>query len=283
MPRDAEGQHIGSERSCCESFLRRLFSAINYFLLVVGLVLVGYSVYLVKMVRSKEASAQQSDEDANSESSALVTEEHYWFVEVVAISGVWTVLLALCALVGTNYGKACCLGSHTVMVVVALLVEGTLLILFCVNKTWDADHLVPWDESGAYDDVRSFVAHHLRVSLYIGATLVFLQILTLLLGCAVWNFASGATRDGDEEEENEIWRRPLLSEARSENGSGMPNPSSKPRDDPWSQRMRVKYGLDTSKFSYDPEATQSRRKLDRERSPAGYRDSDEKKRKCSIM
>lgn len=276
MPRDEEGRHIRPERSCFESLLRRSFAAINYILFAMGLGLVAYSIYLVKEVREKEASAQ---EERDPDASILVVEKHYWFVELVAFWGVWTVVLAVSALVGSSYQKVCCLGTHTVMVLVALLLEGTAVIFFCVNSKWNADHLVPWDESGAYGDVRRFVKHHLRVSLYIGLAVVILEIVTLLLGCAVWTFASATKQKHEDDEENEIWRRPLLSGDRLRTASGAATTApSKQKDDPWSQRMRTKYGLDTSKFSYDPEAKASRRKTERERSPG-----DNARKKCSIM
>ena len=34
--------------------------------------------------------------------------------------------------------------------------------------------------------------------------------------------------------------------------AGLPSASQTPRTDPWSLRMRDKYGLDTSQFTYDP-------------------------------
>ncbi len=52
------------------------------------------------------------------------------------------------------------------------------------------------------------------------------------------------------------------------------------RTDAWSQRMRDKYGLDTSNFSYDPDAR------DGQSGPNSHpvrQDSAPQQRRCSIM
>ena len=67
------------------------------------------------------------------------------------------------------------------------------------------------------------------------------------------------------DEEDEVWgaRRPLLARASlpgdastSQERPHVPAVSPGRREDPWSVRMRDKYGLDTSQFGYDPEGGQ---------------------------
>ena len=65
------------------------------------------------------------------------------------------------------------------------------------------------------------------------------------------------------DEEDDVWgrRRPLLSRTSLASGgserASLPGGASDPRgrrEDPWSVRMRDKYGLDTTQFGYNPEA-----------------------------
>lgn len=82
------------------------------------------------------------------------------------------------------------------------------------------------------------------------------------------------------DEEDEVWiRRPSLPRAgRSPPAQAVEDPQPHPpRQDPWSQRMRSKYGLDVDQFSYDPTQGDQQAPTLPEPMP------EEKGRRCSIM
>lgn len=239
-----------AERGCCEKGFRVLFGVVNTLLIFLGIAVFGYSLYLIHEVREKEKS---------SEESAVEIAKKYWFVEATIAFGLWVVLSSALALLATRLDKVCCLASHVIFVVLALLAEATVVLVSYFNKGWDLDHLAPLDKTGTYKELREVIQEHMKVSLYLGLTVVILQTLSVMLACVVWGYYTGVDEDEDEEE-HEIWRRrPLMSDnSRDTRDRSINEDSGRKKDDPWSNRMKEKYGMDMSKFTYDPERAASR-------------------------
>ena len=253
---------------CFETLLRVAFLGLNYLMMAAGLALVGYSIYIFKGIRYPHPGSASGDDCTLGQSNNVLHLEHktvhhmagadaqsawedvkpYWFGFVVVAMGVWTFITALFALGGARCDKACCLGTHTVMLLVALLAEGTFGLVFYFDKGWNWE--LPTDESGQCKEFRKFVQKHLRTSLYIVLAVLILQLCSLLLGCAMWSWAT--ERKQDEDEEAEMLRRPLAP-SKATSVPGRDPGQSKRKTDRWSMRMREEYGLDTGKFSYDPE------------------------------
>lgn len=75
------------------------------------------------------------------------------------------------------------------------------------------------------------------------------------------------------------------SSAAAESSSQPPLPGATSpgarREDPWSVRMRDKYGLDTAQFGYDPQSRPNASRQAAEQPPA--EPEEERSRGCSLM
>ncbi|MCO5561657.1 hypothetical protein L7F22_015278 [Adiantum nelumboides] len=106
------------------------------------------------------------------------------------------------------------------------------------------------------------------------------EALALLLAVILRALGSRARKDYDSDDEfvapTRTSRQPLLNRPTAAGtGANATGSESRPaRADAWSTRMREKYGLDTTEFSYNPES---------KRFPQQTTATEEKKSCCSIM
>lgn len=274
-------ERMAAERGCCENLLRRFFKFVNVVLVLLGVSLIGYGLYLLKVTNDQIS----KDDDSQESRSFLWFTKTYWFVEASIFCGVWTCCMAAFALLGTSMDNGCCIGVHTILILITLIAEAIVVVVIYFNKNWDLDHLVPIDESGKYEEVRDYITNNLDVVLYIGLGVVVLQSLSLLMACGVWSLVK-EKKYNESDDEGEIWKRRSLLPDTNESNSSAPTGvgAEQRREDPWSSRMREKYGLDTGKFTYDPEKTASRGLRDRDRDRSMLmRNDEEKKGWCMIM
>lgn len=250
MARSSSESSLPMQRGCCEKGFRFLFRVVNVLLILAGLAVFGYSLYLIKEVKDREGNAKEDGK----ENSAVEIAKHYWFAEASIAFGAWVVLTSTFALLGAKMDKICCLATHVIFSVLALLTEASVAVTFYFNKGWDVNHLAPLDETGTYKELRKIIREHLKVSLYVGLAVIVLQTLSVMFACVVWGYYTG--REEEEDEEHEIWRRPFIQQnSREPEGGSTGDKSEKQKDHPWNKRMREKYGMDTGNLTYDPAAS----------------------------
>ena len=245
------------QAGCCESLLRCVFLVVNYLLMAAGLALIAYAIYIFYGVRHsgdlppgskscgdfyafqehREEDGSGYSVDAEHGQSAWDAIKPYWFAYVIVAMGVWTLLTATFAISGVKCDNGCCLGIHSFMLGVALVAEGTFGFVFYYDKGWTW-HL-PSDETGQCEQLRKLVLKHLRISIYIGVAAAALQLLSFLLGWALWSWVSDRKQDDDEEAE--VWQRRALLEEAEEGGRGGAG-GGKTKTEVQKQKMREKYG-----------------------------------------
>lgn len=160
-----------------------------------------------------------------------------------------------------------------------MIIELALAAFIFFDESWQ--DVIPDDSTGELDSIESFVEDNLDILKWSALAVVILQAFALLLAVVLRALGSNARKDYDSDDEflapTRTSRQPLLNRqttsGTSTNASG--SESRPARADAWSTRMREKYGLDTTEFSYNP--TESKRFAQQATV------TEEKKSWCSIM
>lgn len=215
-----------------------------------------------------------------------------WFIYAFFGAGLFTFITAATGLVGAARNNRVCLGLYAFLAIVLLLAQGALALAFFADAHWQKRF--PPDETGEARKLRRWIAHRMDVCKWIGLALLLLQVLSVALAFAL-SAAQARALEGDSEEEDEVWgrRQPLLdaSAAGATAGTTWPPgdveapaaPSTPAQEDPWSQRMRDKYGLDTSQFSYTPPAQPAGGAAPATSPSAAAQEGQQQGSRCSIM
>lgn len=200
-----------------------------------------------------------------------------WFIYAMLGVGGATVATQLAGLLGNR--AACCLTLFTTLQLLSLLTQGAFVAAVLAKEPWATRLPCP----GEAQHIEKFLSDNGRVARAAVGALFGLEALTLALACCVRREDARRRRersgsydwDSDLSDEEGGRRRPLLSERGSSgrstpaSRSARPSPFASPykqtpgrspgprspsrmANDAWSQRMRDKYGLDTSNYSYQP-------------------------------
>ncbi|PIN09250.1 hypothetical protein CDL12_18173 [Handroanthus impetiginosus] len=256
----------------CRGFWECLLKVLNFLLILVGLAMIGYGIYI--FVEYKNA-ASTDDDAALSPSSGEFVQlgrpmllavsladsifdklPKAWFIYLFTGTGVVLLFIACCGCIGTATRNGCCLTCYSVLLILLILAElGTAAFIF-FDKSWKEE--IPTDKTGNFDMIYEFLEKHWDIVKWIALGVVVLEALVFLLALVVRAANSPADYDSDEEYiggPRQQIRQPLINRSAVP-ATGVPvagtldqRPS---RNDAWSTRMREKYGLDTSEFTYNP-------------------------------
>lgn len=200
-----------------------------------------------------------------------------WFIYAFGGAGVLILVTATTALVGVAHNSTFCLGLYSFLMVLLLIAQASLAIAFFADNSWKKK--LPHDDTGEAKQIFSFLKHRLIVVRWVGLAALIIQILSVMLAYAL---STGEQRLLNEasDVEDEVWiRRPPNPRRGRIQALPIEDPQAHaaPRQDPWSQRMRSKYGLDVDAFSYNP--TQGNQQAPTLPDPV----QEEQGRRCSIM
>ncbi|KAK6146417.1 hypothetical protein DH2020_020286 [Rehmannia glutinosa] len=273
----------------CKGFWECLLKLLNLLLMVVGLAMIGYGIYL--FVEYKNAGS--SDDDAPLPPSSeeilqlgrpmLLTVSlndgifdklpKAWndYVDLIAglyifsLALVWlffSLLVAVALELLHGMGAAWLFSGFlkmvkfSVLVILLILVELGLAAFIFFDKSWKEE--IPTDKTGNFDMIYEFLEGHWKIIKWVALGAVILEALVFLLALVVRAANRPADYDSDEEYiggPRQQIRQPLINRPAVP-ATGVPvagtldqRPS---RNDAWSTRMREKYGLDTSEFTYNP-------------------------------
>lgn len=270
------------------STLRVVLQAVNFVLAVMGVGMLGYAAY---MYINYEHITFPSDPDAEPHHSLLhllvLAHRHAspWFIYAFGGAGLFLFLTAVSGLYGACYNSTYCLNFYSTMVVLMLLSQCVLLVGYFADQSWKKR--LPHDDTGEAAKIEKFVEKDLFIIKWVALGAFIVQTLSVLLACWLSSVQKAELEAAESEEDDEIWGRlrPLLqedsqsTEALRAAEAAQAGPSTG-RTDPWSLRMREKYGLDTSQFSYDPARETERHESSIE--PAQQTESSSSRR-CVIM
>ncbi|MBA0773302.1 hypothetical protein Gotri_008588 [Gossypium trilobum] len=270
----------------CRGCLECLLKLLNFLMTVAGLAMVGYGIYL--FVKYKDAadtvmllSPVGSDQDliqlgrpmlmAVSLSSSIFDNlpkacfngfffrdppDAWWWGHFTCYTRLplawWQLIFAM------RFG-------YSLLVILLILVELGCAAFIFFDKSWKDE--IPTDKTGDFDMIYEFLEENWTIVKWVALGIVVLEIgcdnhlnlQAFIFLLALMVRAANIPADYDSDDEfiaPREQRQPLISRPPSVPASGVPvsvsldqRPS---RNDAWSARMREKYALDTSEFTYNP-------------------------------
>ncbi|KHN42626.1 tobamovirus multiplication protein 2A-like [Glycine soja] len=280
-------------RGCWECLLK-LF---NFILTLTGLAIVGYGIYL--FVEFSKASDDDNTPAISpvSDDSALIqlgrpvlmavslsnnffdNLPRAWFIYLFIGIGVVLFLFSCFGCIGAATRNGCCLSCYSILVALLILVELGCAAFIFFDKNWKEE--IPTDKTGDFDAIYGFLIENWNIVKWVALGIVIFEALLFLLALIVRAANRPADYDSDEEFINprQQVRQPLLNRPAASPATGLPvagtmdqRPS---RNDAWSTRMREKYGLDTSEFTYNPSESNRFQQVNSQ--------PTEEKSRCTIM
>ncbi|KAK4728355.1 hypothetical protein R3W88_021343 [Solanum pinnatisectum] len=282
----------------CKGFWECLLKLLNFLLTLVGLTMVGYGIYL--FVEYKNHSHSGDDYPVAPPMSGDMIEfgrpmlmavslagnifdklPKPWFIYLFIGIGAVLVLVSCCGCIGAATRNGCCLSCYSVLIFLLILVELGAAGFIFFDKSWKDE--IPRDKTGNFETIYDFLDDHWKIVKWVALGAVIFEALIFLLALVVRAANRPADYDSDDEYiggPRQQIRQPLINNRPPANpATGVPvtatldnRPS---RNDAWSTRMREKYGLDTSEFTYNP--SESNRYL-----PTATQPQEERKG-CAIM
>ncbi|WOK98940.1 tobamovirus multiplication protein 2A [Canna indica] len=258
----------------CKRFWECLLQLLNFLLTLTGLAIVGYGLYLL-LEWNKVASGGDGDHPifpmsndpeflrlgrpmlvaVSLSSSFLDHLPQAWFIYLFIGIGAILFVISCFGCIGAVTRNLCCLSCYSFLVVLLIILELGAAAFIFFDHDWK--DLIPDDKTGNFDIIYDFLDDNWKIVKWVALGAVILEALTLMLAYIVRAANSPAEYDSDDEyvAPRSTIQQPLMNR-QSVPVTGVPvlgsldhRPS---RNDAWSQRMREKYGLDTSEFTYNP-------------------------------
>lgn len=254
----------------CRGCLECLLKLLNFLLTLAGLAMVGYGIYLfVEYKRADDlgtVSPVGGDEGfvqlgrpmlvAVSLADSIFDKlPKLWFIYLFIGVGVVLFVISCVGCIGAATRNGCCLTCYSVLVILLILVELGCAAFFYFDKSWREE--IPVDRTGDFNMIYDFLKENWNVVKWVALGVVILQALIFLLAIIVRAANRPVEYDSDDEliAPRQQIRQPLINRPTPP-ATGVPVAGSldqRPsRNDAWSTRMREKYGLDTSEFTYNP-------------------------------
>ncbi|XP_072955853.1 tobamovirus multiplication protein 2A-like [Typha angustifolia] len=259
----------------CRGFWECLLKLLNFLLTITGLAMIGYGVYL--LVEWTKISSGD-DDDGNDPISPVSGNPEFlklgrpmlavvvlsdsildklpkaWFIYLFIGVGAIIFIISFFGCIGTVTRNGCCLSCYSFLVVLLILVELGAAAFIFFDHSWK--DLIPTDKTGNFDMIYDFLDDNWKIAKWVALGAVILEALVLILALIVRAANRPPEYDSDDEyiaPRNDM-RQPFINR-QGVPATGVPVPSldQRPtRSDAWSQRLREKYGLDTSQFTYNP-------------------------------
>ncbi|XP_016201529.1 tobamovirus multiplication protein 2A [Arachis ipaensis] len=253
----------------CRGFWECLLKLLNFFLTLTGLAMVGYGIYLlVEFLQAPDDAVSPVSDDSSliqlgrpmltavSLSNSFFDDlPKAWFIYIFIGIGVVLFVISCFGCIATSMRNGCCLSCYSVLLVLLILIELGCAAFIFFDKSWKEE--IPTDKTGDFDMIYEFLRENWSIVKWVALGIVIFEALLFLLVLVVKAANRPADYDSDEEFINPRHqaRQPLLNRTAGP-ATGVPvagtldhRPS---RNDAWSTRMREKYGLDTSEFTYNP-------------------------------
>ncbi|XP_019190900.1 PREDICTED: tobamovirus multiplication protein 2A [Ipomoea nil] len=282
----------------CKGCLECLLKLLNFLLTLAGLGMVGYGIYLFVEYKNHSPSGDDHPIPFPPSSGELVqlgrpmlvavslannifdNLPKEWFLYLFIGIGVLLFVISCFGCIGASTRNGCCLSCYSVLVILLILVELGAAAFIFFDERWKKE--IPTDRTGNFDMIYEFLEDNWKIVKWVALGAVVLEALMFLLALVVRAANRPADYDSDDEYiggPRQQIRQPLMNNRQQAPVTGVPvagTLDSRPsRNDAWSARMREKYGLDTSEFTYNP--SESNRYQPTNVQPA------EERGRCTIM
>ncbi|KAG9452230.1 hypothetical protein H6P81_005134 [Aristolochia fimbriata] len=236
----------------------------------IGLAMVGYGIYLVvewKRVSSHSVTVSPLDHPelmtlgrpmmlvVSLSANILDKLPRAWFIYLFIAVGVILFVISCFGCIGAATRNGCCLSCYSVLVILLILVEVGCAAFIFFDHSWK--EVIPTDKTGNFDMINDFLEKNWNIARWVALGAVVLQVLSFILALVIRAANRPPEYDSDDEyiAPRSTIRQPLVSRQGAA-ATGIPvtgTLENRPnRSDAWSTRMREKYGLDTSEFTYNP-------------------------------
>jgi TRAP-type C4-dicarboxylate transport system permease small subunit len=178
-----------------------------------------------------------------------------WFIILFIAVGVILFIISCIGCIGAVTRTGCCLVFYSLLVVIMILVELAIAGFMYFDKSWKEE--IPTDKTGYFHMIYDCLKEHWDIVRWVFLACLILEVLIFILALVVRAANKPVEYDSDDEliAPRQQIRQPLV--------NGPPGPATGVpvsgnmdqrggRNDAWSTRMREKYGLDTSEFTYNP-------------------------------
>ncbi|KAF4362602.1 hypothetical protein CsatB_004464 [Cannabis sativa] len=277
----------------CRGCLECLLKLFNFLMTVSGLAMVGYGIYLlVEYKRSTDESQVLSPVGGDDSLiqlgrpllavslSANIFDNlpKAWFIYLFIGIGAILFVISCFGCVAAVTRNGCCLSCYSVLVVLLILAELGCAAFIFFDKSWEEE--IPTDKTGDFDKIYAFLKENWNIARWVALGVVVFEAVLFLLALIVRAANRPVEYDSDDEiiAPRQQIRQPLIGRPPVP-VTGVPvsgNLDQRPsRNDAWSTRMREKYGLDTTEFTYNPN--------DSSRFPQATNQPTEERSRCAIM
>jgi len=277
----------------CRWFAECLLKILNFLLILAGLGMVGYGIYMMVKWEQDSVSINSAIPATTNEgevlrlgrpllflaplsTSFLDKLPKAWFICVFIAVGIILFIISCSGCIAVATRRGCCLCCYTVLVVLLIVVELALAGFVFFDHKWE--EVIPTDKTGYFDDIKDFLEKHVKIVRWVALGIVILQVFAVILAVVVKAANRGPEEyDSDDEYLATSVRQPLINRQGAQ-VAAVSTPGSEQRtsrNDAWSTRMREKYGLDTSEFTYNP--------TDANRYAQPAPPPPEEKSRCTIM
>lgn len=276
-------------RGCLGCFLKLL----NFLFTLAGLAMVGYGIYLLVMYLNSSSDAVsvlpvgtsgnlielgRPMLTAVSLSDSIFDDlPKAWFIYLFMGVGVTLFVISCFGCIGASTRNGCCLSCYSVLVIILILVELGCAAFIYFDKSWEDE--LPTDNTGDFAMIYDFLEEHWSIVKWVALGIVVLEALLFLLALMVRAANRPVEYDSDDEyiAPRQQIRQPFIN--RPPPATGVPVAGTldqRPiRNDAWTARMREKYGLDTSEFTYNPSESSRHQQVPTQNA--------EERSRCTIM
>ncbi|GLJ06044.1 hypothetical protein SUGI_0030790 [Cryptomeria japonica] len=200
-----------------------------------------------------------------------------WFIYIFLGIGIIVCVITFIGHIAAEITHGCCLCFYSVLVIFLILLEAALVGDIFLNHHWEKD--IPDDPTGEFESIKKFIKDNVDICKWVGLAIVIIQVFSLLLAMMLRAMVSTRNINYDSDEDympRGSSRQPLLKNQASQTPPVSATGETRPnRIDAWSKRMREKYGLNTSDFTYDSS--------DPKTSTSNAASTDDTQSRCAIM
>lgn len=212
-------------KKCLQTSLK----IVNLIIAIVGVAMILYSLWMVRV--------WQRDIIDGSSSYNVVP----WFIYSFFGVGISCCLIACLGHIAADRANRICLSCYTVIIVLLLLLETTIIADIFLNADWEKD--LPKDPTGRFEDFEDFVNSNFEICQWIGLLIVLAQGFLILLAMVLKTLepSKGSFYDSDDDDDYAQARLPFLNHPVQQPQPYMvADPPFASKNDVWKLRIHEK-------------------------------------------
>lgn len=208
------------------SFIQSILKLLNSLIGMVGLGMILYGVWLIRVWQREMGDLPFDDSDRLAP----------WFIYAFLGLGVTLCVITCLGHVAAETANGCCLYLYMFFVVLLFMLEAGVTADVFLNRDWEEDF--PKDPTGSFDQFKDFIRSNFEMCKWIGLSIVSVQGLSFLLALILK--ALGPQQYYDSDDEYPPDRVPLLNNAVIPPPYVVGNPVVGSKSDAWSIRINEK-------------------------------------------